>query len=67
MGNIFSVLQKRIQNLSKKQMTVMATAFGTMVTLCVLFFNSFHEWKTVEAYSQIAYGYNKESNDGELV
>lgn len=45
----------------------MATAFGTMVTLCVLFFNSFHEWKTVEAYSQIAYGYNKESNDGELV
>lgn len=45
----------------------MATALGTMATLFVLFFNSFHEWKTVEAYSQIAYGYNGESDSGELV
>ena len=45
----------------------MATAFGTIVALFVLFFNSFYEWKTVEAYSQIAYGYNEESNNGELV
>ena len=45
----------------------MATAFGTMVTLFVLVFNGFHEWKTVEAYSQIAYGYNEESENEELV
>lgn len=66
MGNIFSGLSNRIQSLSKKQMAVMCTALGMMVTL-LLSFNCFHEWKTVEAYSRIAYGYNEEPDREDLV